>query len=597
MRAGPLRTPATLMTETLSFLRTRSRPLRPLLGMGAACAAANAALMVIQYRLLANLVADLIFDRLPSGVPWPRLWPILPLIALRALAVWLMEIAAVETASRVKRRLRDDMMARLLALGPVRLAQDQGGALAAMLVDGVEALAPYYSRFLPAMLTVAVMPLAVLAAVLPLDWKSALVLAATAPMIPLFMILIGKSAESLNRRQWRKLAWMSAHFLEVMQGLTTLKLFNASHREARMIARVSEEYRQATMSVLRVAFLSALVLEFFATLGVAVVAVLIGFRLLWGQMDFARGFAILLLAPEFYLPLRSLGSHYHARMEAVAAAEDIAELMSRPLPKTSGNASASLSGPPGIVFSHVALSYDDDRQALCDVNFEIPPGSVTALVGPSGAGKSSVVNLLLRFIEPGGGQIIIDGRPLSDWRPQSWRDSIAWVPQRPHLFRGSIADNIRLTCPDATDEAVIDATRRTGADTFIRALPDGYAHAVREGGQGLSGGQRRLIALTRAVLKDAPLLILDEPTASLDRDSERAFETALASLAANRTVLMIAHRLETARTANAILVMDQGRIVERGRHEALSQAGGLYRSLLRQGGLLDGQLPTPETSP
>lgn len=571
-----------------SFLKHQAAPARRLLGLGAVCAAVNALLLILQYRLLADAVAGVVFDRLSSDALWPRLWPVLPLIGGRALVVWLGEAAAVTAAARVKQRVRADLMAHLLDLGPVRLAGERGGALAALLVDGVDSLEPYYARFLPAMLSVAVLPLAVLATVLPLDWKSALALALTAPLIPLFMVLIGKGAERLNQRQWSRLAWMSAHFLEAVQGLTTLKLFNASRREAEAIGRISQDYRLATMSVLRVAFLSALALEFFATLGVAVVAVLIGFRLLWGEVDFARGLFILLLAPEFYLPLRSLGAQYHARMEAIGVADSLAALLARPLPPE-GNIVRPLTAAPEVVFDDVGLTYDDGRQGLAEASFRLAAGGLTALVGPSGAGKSSVVNLLLRFVEPTRGRIVIDGRPLADWAADSWRQGIAWVPQRPYLFRGDIADNIRLGMPDATPEAVVAAARLTGADTFIDAFPDGYDHPVWETGQGLSGGQRRLIALTRAALRNAPLLILDEPTASLDPASEARIAAALRRLAAERTVLMIAHRLDTVRMADAILVMERGRVVERGDHATLSAAGGLYGDLLRHGGLGGGE--------
>ncbi len=569
------------MITPAALLKRLARPHRSLLGLGAAATLVNAALMIAQYRLLAAFAEGLLFGRAPPD--WQRLWPLLPLVAARALAVWLTEAAAVETAARVKRRLRADLFDRMLALGPVRLAGTQQGALAALLVDGVEAVAPYYARFLPALLTVALLPLAVLAAVLPQDWISALVLAGTAPLIPLFMILIGKGAERLNQRQWAKLAWMSGHFLEAVQGLTTLKLFNAARREVTVIARLSEDYRQATMAVLRVAFLSALVLEFFATLGVALVAVLIGFRLLSGGMAFERGFFILLLAPDFYLPLRALGSHYHARMEAIAAAESLADLLNRPLPPTvAAGARPPLAAAPEIRFEDVRLTYEDGRAALHGVGFTLPAGGLTALVGPSGAGKSSIAALLLGFIAADGGRILVDGQPLEAWRPEDWRAGLAWLPQRPHLFRGSIADTLRLARPGAGPEELAAALRQVGAEAMVAALPQGLDQPVGEGGQALSGGQRRLIALARAALKDAPLLLLDEPTASLDRDAEAAVAAALARLRTGRTTLMIAHRLETVRAADQILMLERGRVVQHGSHAALMAADGPYRALWRR---------------
>lgn len=578
------------------FLRARARPARAPLRAAVGCAAVNAVLLIVQCRLLASVAEDVVFGGRGLEAVWPRLWPVTAVIAARAVLAWAAEAVAAVAAGRVKQSVRQELLGHLMALGPVGLAGDRPGELAALMVEGVETLEGYYARFLPAMANVALIPVIILAVVLPADWLSGLILAATAPLIPLFMILIGKGAERLNQRQWARLARMSAHFLEIMQGLTTLKLFNAGKREAEAVARMSEDYRLATMSVLRVAFLSALALEFLATIGVALVAVLIGFRLLSGDMAFERGFFILLLAPEFYLPLRSLGGHYHARMEAAATAERMAALMNRspltPAPAPASTMAGRRAEPaphaPAVTFDSVHLSYADGRKGLDGAAFTLPSGRFTALVGPSGAGKSSVVNLLLGFAAPTAGRILIDGLPLAAMDAGDWRSRIAWAPQRPYLFRGSIADNIRMGA-DADEAALIRAARLTGAHDIIAALPGGYDYRIGENGGGLSGGQARLLALTRAALRDAPLLILDEPTASLDRDGESRFAEGLAPLRAGRTLLAVAHRLETVRAADLVLVMNRGRIVEQGRHDALLAQDGLYAALLRNGAPLIGE--------
>lgn len=578
-----------------AFLKARVPSVRRPLTVAACCAAINAVLLILQYRLLAQVVDAVLFAGRDLAAVWPSLWPIPAIILVRAVIVWASEAAASSAAARVKQSVRMDLLDHLLALGPVPLREERSGALGAMLVEGVEALDPYFARYLPAMATVVLAPLAVLAAVLPVDGLSGLVLIVTAPLIPVFMILIGRGAERLNQRQWAKLARMGAHFLEAFQNLTTLKLFNASRREAQVIARMSEDYRLAVMAVLRVAFLSALALEFFATLGVALVAVFIGFRLLAGGMGFERGFFVLLVAPEFYLPLRSMGAHYHARMEAIGAATGLIEFLSRPLvhrPQVFPVVGESVQSPPAVVFEGVHLVYGDGRKGLNGADFRLEPGAFTALVGPSGAGKSSVVSVLLGFAPVTDGVVRVDGRDLADLDPDDWRRRIAWVPQAPYLFRGSIADNIRLGAPDATDGEMQDAAQATGADEFIRSLPGGYAYEIAEGGGGLSGGQRRLIALTRAALRPASLVILDEPTASLDRSSENMVGRAIRKLSAGRTVLAIAHRLETVRFADCILVMDGGRVVEQGGHDALMANGGLYAGLVRSGetiSVTDGQ--------
>ncbi|EPY00412.1 thiol reductant ABC exporter subunit CydD [Magnetospirillum fulvum] len=543
------------------FLRRRVASVRRPLALATLAQMANAALMILQYSLLATAIDRAISAGADLAALWPWLVWVPPIVLARAGLSWAAEAVALKAGAGVRQSVRAELAEKLFALGPVRLGGEQAGALSALLVDGIEALEAYYTRFLPAMRNAVLIPLALLAVVMPLDGVSGLILLLTAPLIPLFMALIGSGAERLNRRQWAKLARMGAHFLEMVQGLTILKLFNASKREAETVARIADEYRLATMAVLRVAFLSALALEFFATLGIALVAVLIGFRLLAGEIGFERGLFILLLAPEFYGPLRTLGTQYHARMEALGTAGTLAELLARPLPPSPVAASASApTTAPEIVFRAVRHDYGGGRVGLDGAEFTLEAGRITALIGPSGAGKSTAVNLLLGFAAPTAGEILIDGTPLSGFDSQEWRRRIAWVPQRPHLFQGSIADNIRLGHPEADEAAVIAAAQAVGADRFIAALPEGYNTRLGEDGAGLSGGQARLVALARAALRDAPLLILDEPSASLDSQSEAALTQALPALARGRTVLVIAHRPATIAAADRIVRLERGRV-------------------------------------
>lgn len=542
------------------FLRRRVASVRRPLALATLAQMANAALMILQYSLLATAIDRAISAGADLAALWPWLVWVPPIVLARAGLSWAAEAVALKAGAGVRQSVRAELAEKLFALGPVRLGGEQAGALSALLVDGIEALESYYTRFLPAMRNAVLIPLALLAVVMPLDGVSGLILLLTAPLIPLFMALIGSGAERLNRRQWAKLARMGAHFLEMVQGLTILKLFNASKREAETVARIADEYRLATMAVLRVAFLSALALEFFATLGIALVAVLIGFRLLAGEIGFERGLFILLLAPEFYGPLRTLGTQYHARMEALGTAGTLAELLARPLPSPATATAIAPTTAPEIVFRAVRHDYGGGRVGLDGAEFTLEAGRITALIGPSGAGKSTAVNLLLGFAAPTDGEILIDGTPLSGFDPQEWRRRIAWVPQRPHLFQGSIADNIRLGHPEADEAAVIAAAQAVGADRFIAALPEAYDTRLGEDGAGLSGGQARLVALARAALRDAPLLILDEPSASLDVESEAALTQALPALARGRTVLVIAHRPATIAAADRIVRLERGRV-------------------------------------
>lgn len=538
-------------------------------------------LIIGQAWLLARVLDAVLFSGagLTDVKPW--LLAMLGLFPLRAVLSWGAEQAAFQGALGVKLHLREALYAKLQQLGPVGLGSASSGDAANSLTDGVEALEAYYARYLPALALMGAVPLAILAVLWTLDWISALILLLTAPLIPLFMILIGKGAERLNQRQWGRLTRLSAHFLEVIQGLTTLKTLNASRREVATIARLSDEYRQSTMAVLRVAFLSSLTLELFATLSIAVVAVSIGFRLFWGQMEFLHGFFVLLLAPELFLPLRNLGAQYHARMAAIGAAERLIEILDSP-----GQAPTPMGVPPPdlhrtlIRFQEVSYSYPGERPALDRLSLEIRPGERLTLVGPSGAGKSTVVNLLLAFARADAGQIWVGDRTLGDLDLEAWRRHLAWVPQTPRLFHGTLLDNIRLGRPDATLDEVRAAAQLARADSFIERLPHAYQTLVGERGQGLSGGEIRRIALARAFLRDAPLVILDEPTGSLDKESERQVVAGIERLAEGRTLVTIAHRLASVRGADRVLVLHQGRVAESGSPEDLARRDGPYLGLI-----------------
>ena len=394
------------------------------------------------------------------------------------------------------------------------------------------------------------------------------------------MVLIGNSAEQRNQQQWQQLTRMNAHFLDVIQGLTTLKLFNASRREAQRVAVMAERYRHTTMSVLRIAFLSALVLEFFATVSIALVAVLIGFRLLWGEMAFVDGFFILLLAPEFYLPLRQLGTQYHARMQAIAAAEQMVAILATPVPNRGTQPAPVIQDLP-IHLENLGFTYPDGRCAFQDIQLTINPNTTLAIVGASGAGKTTLLHVLLGLLEPQHGCIRLGDRPLTEYTCQTWWQQIAWLPQHPTLFSGSVADNIRLGNREATLSAVYRAAQQAQTDAFIRELPQGYDTRIGETGHGLSGGQIQRIALARAFLKNAPLLLLDEATANVDKVSEAAIQSALQQLCRGRTVVMIAHRLHTIQHADHIVVLEHGHIIAQGTHAQLQADCAAYREYLQ----------------
>jgi ATP-binding cassette subfamily C protein CydD len=567
-------------------LLRQARPARVGLALAIGMGLLGGMAIVGQARLLSQVVSRVFLDGDTLAGVRSLLLAFFVLSLVRAALTWGGEVAANAVAGRVKRDLRAQLMARLVELGPAYARGERSGELTNTVVEGVEALDAYFRQYLPQLALAALVPLAVLFFVFPLEWVSGLVLLLTAPLIPVFMVLIGNLAEGVTRRQWTSLSRMSAHFLDVLQGLTTLKLFGRSRAQVRTIAQISDEFRGATMGVLRVTFLSALVLEWVATLSTAVVAVQLGLRLLYGQLSFEQGFFVLLLTPEFYLPLRLLGSRFHAGMEGVAAAQRIYEVLETPdssssLPAGMTVAGVSLRTSLRLTIDDVHYAYDGgERPAVEGLSFRLDAGERVALVGPSGAGKSTVAYLLLRFVEPDRGTIWAGDRPLRAYPAAAWREQVAWVPQNPYLFHGTLAENIRLARPGASAEQVRRAARQAQAHLFVEALPEGYDTLIGERGSRLSGGEAQRIALARAFLKDAPLLILDEATANLDPEVEALVQEAMGRLLQGRTTLLIAHRLSTVYRADRILVMDRGRIVEEGKHAALVQQGGLYGRLV-----------------
>jgi ATP-binding cassette subfamily C protein CydD len=541
---------------------------------------------VLQAQYLSRIVSRVFLAGWTLAEAQPLLIALLLVALARAALLWGSEVAAFQVAGRVKTELRERLFAHLMALGPAYTRGERSGELTNTLVEGVEALEAYLSQYLPQLALAALVPVTILFIVFPIDLLSGFVLLITAPLIPLFMVLIGNLADALTRRQWALLSRLSAHFLDVLQGLTTLKMFGRSRDQLAVIARVSDRFRDATMSVLRVAFLSALVLEMVATISTALVAVEVGLRLLYAQLSFEQAFFVLILAPEFYLPLRLLGTRFHAGVSGVTAARRVFEVLEGQTEdegrKTKADDYSSfVLRPSSIIFDSVHYAYDaGERPALNGISFEMRPGQKVALVGPSGAGKSTVAFLLLRFVEPTQGRIIVGGKDLREMPAATWREQVAWVPQNPYLFNATIAENIALARPAATRAEIVRAAQQAYAHAFIEALPEGYETVVGERGGRLSGGEAQRIALARAFLKNAPLMILDEATANLDPDTEDELQEAIAHLVERRTVLVIAHRLTTVTRADHIVVLNQGRVVERGTHAMLSQQNGLYRELV-----------------
>ena len=487
------------------------------------------------------------------------------LVGLAALAVarsaflWLSQRAAGRASVEARRALFQSLIAKIGALGPQAVGGRSTGELVTRLTDGVAALDPYWRRYAPASALAAAQPLAALAVVAPLDWTSAAILVASLPLLMAAMIVAGLKAKAASERQWRMLAKLGGQLLDAIQGLDDIALFNAAGREAARVREVADGFRRETMRVLRIAFLSSLALEFVATGAIAGLAIAIGYRLLAGQMDFRIGLFVLMAAPEVYAPIRALGSERHARMDSLAAAEGLAEILALPEP-TSGDARLG-QGPRSIRFERVSFVYPDGGCALNEVSFKIRAGERVALVGPSGAGKSTLLALLLGFLAPTSGRIVIDGADMAELDIEDWRARIAYLPQRAHIFDADIDDNVALGRPASGPDPVGAALTAAGLADVIDRLPHGRGERLAENGKGLSGGEIQRLAMARAFYGGGALVLVDEPTAHLDGETERALIASIGAFAEGRTLVMAAHRPASLAIVDRVLTLEHGRLV------------------------------------
>lgn len=545
-------------------------------------------LIVAQAWLLAALLHALIIEQVPRERLIPSFCWLAAAFAFRALLSWLRERVGFRCGQVIRQQLRGRVLDKLQQLGPAWVQGKPAGSWASIIIEQIEDMQDYYARYLPQMYLAAFIPLLILITVFPINWAAGLILLATAPLIPLFMALVGMGAADANRRNFVALARLSGNFLDRLRGLDTLRLFHRAQAETEQIAKSSEDFRHRTMEVLRLAFLSSAVLEFFASISIAVVAVYFGFSYL-GELNFGSygtgvtlfaGFLVLILAPEFFQPLRDLGTFYHAKAQAVGAAEALETFLNAE-GEQMGNGSQAITGdtPLALQAHNLEILAPNGVLLAGPLNFSVPAQTRIAIVGLSGAGKSSLLNLLLGFL-PYRGSLTVNGLELRELAAPGWRSQLGWVGQNPHLPAQTLRDNILLGHPQATAAQLQQAIEQAYVSEFLPHLPDGLETQIGDGAARLSVGQAQRVAVARALISPRRLLLLDEPAASLDADSERLVMQALNAAARQQTTLLVTHQLEEIEDYDRIWVMNDGQIAQQGDYATLSSQPGLFADLL-----------------
>lgn len=545
------------------WLKARAVAIRRPLIASTLAGIATGIFTIIQAAFFAAIVAAVISNHQSIDNLTPLFAGLCMAIVMRAGSQWLQEIHGLQAGLAVRQTTRGELLDYLGRLGPARLRDQHSAGLAAQVFDHVEALHGYYARFLPQLVIAFAIPMLILVVVLQLDWLAAVFLLIAAPLIPIFMALIGIGADYLHQRQFQSLTRLAGHFLDRVRGLRTLQLFGHVERSAGEVVAASDAYRARSMQTLRVAFLSSAVLEFFASVAIAVVAIYIGFGLL-GYIDFGpaaelnlySGLFILLLAPEFFQPLRTLAQHYHDRAAAIGAADALLALLKRPVPHpVSVTRNNGLETGAGFELHDVTVTQPGRGRVLGPLNLSINAGDCIVIHGPSGSGKTTLLHLLAGFRQPDSGEVLRNGNP-----PCGHGD-FAWMDQRPFLMQGSLADNLRLARPHATDEQLRQACKQAGLTSWLQQLTGGLQTRITEAGAGLSGGQAQRLALARVFLSPAPVVLLDEPTAHLDHDSEELILDALHQLAQqHRTLIVASHQIGIDRIADARYTLDSGQL-------------------------------------
>jgi ATP-binding cassette subfamily C protein CydD len=520
----------------------------------------------------------------------PFLGGLLAVLAARAALAYWSGLTGVKLAAKVKRDFRIALL-RKFSNSPVQASlKGQSGQKVSVMMDAVDEIDPYFSRYVPQVIQSSIIPIMILIAAFSQHVNTGLIILVTAPFIPIFMIVVGLKTKKKSEEQMDKLNAFSGTFLDTLQGLTTLKLFGRSAKQQETIESSSLSFRDATMEVLRIAFLSSLMLEFISMLAIGLIALEVGLQLVvFENVTFFTAFFVLVLAPEFYLYLKELGSAFHTGRGSMGAAKKVTdELAEEEAPMEWGDESLTTEdGPPSIQLKNLGFRYGEQGFAINNLSVDIPPYTQLALIGRSGAGKSTLLNLMAGLIRPTEGEVLVDGKPLFEYEEKGWFDRVSYISQNPYLFSGTIAENIAIGGKaEATQAEIKAAAEKAGILTLIESLPEGFQTRIGEAGRGLSGGEKQRLALARAFLKKPSVILFDEPTTGLDLQTERILQASMKELAKTSTVITVAHRLHTIKKADSILLLESGELIAQGKHEELVEAVPAYRGMVsaQQGG-------------
>ena len=560
------------------WLREQQKTVKKYLLLNVLFGAISALFMMGQMALIALMLHKIIIEHQTASQYLAEIGLLFGCFTARAVLIWLRERMGFKAGQTLRLHLRQQIIQKLLAVGPMSLQQKPTGSWANLMLEQVENLHNFYARYLPQQFLSLIVPILILCIVFPINWAAGLILFATLPLLPIFMALAGIKAVEANQRNIGVLSRMSGQFLDKLRGLETIRLFGQAEKQTEQIYQSTEEFRLSTMDVLKMAFLSSAVLEFFTAISIAVMAVYFGFTFL-GELDFGgygvavglfTGFFCLMLAPEFYQPLRELGVFYHDKAAAIAAADNIETFLNEEVLSHQASQKDFQNQPLVIQAKDCVVLSVQGKCLTQPLNFEICEKQHIALVGQSGAGKSSLMNMLLGFL-PYEGSVTINGVELRELNLSQWRAKLAWVGQNPQLIRGSLKENILLGNREVSEQALEQALSRSKADEFVYRL--GLEHQVQDSNAGISGGQAQRIAIARALLRDYELLLLDEPTASLDLQSEQQVLQALQHLSQQHTALMITHRVEDLANCDEIWVMKKGKIIQKGKFAEIKSQG------------------------